>query len=325
MALTDRVNFDDVYFSLPRFAKYVSSVDMMPEALVKRGVVKRDRSLQDYSLTTTDTKINYDALPQPLNSGAVNYDATLTNTETCVEQAMVVIGRKFSFSTNALASALSNQPEKDVANFVIDYFRRVRSRNLVKALTGCMAVSSMTNMIYNISTGSTIGDSNRLSKTNIASGLSSKFGDKHVEGKVMICHSVQLSNMLGLGSATYEYDPLYGKIVPKVLGMDVIVDDICTTAANSTYNSFIFGANALVCAEAKESTPFAIVNDGSVAGRQYLVVKQRYIAQPNGMTFSGTPSGTSPTEAELATSGNWGLAFTSETYVPVIRMIANCA
>jgi hypothetical protein len=321
MALADRINFSDVYFSIPRLTKDVNQLDDMPEVLVKRGVTKRDKSLQNYALNSTATTIHYDAKPMSISTTAVNYDATLTNTIECVDQTMVVIGRKFSFSSCAMADYLTqNDHEGRIAKYLNKYWQRVRSRNIVKSLLGATASSLLTDTISNIATSGTIADANRLTKTNLASIIKDHFSD-NFQALVMIMHSTQYAHLIKLGCVDFLYDELYGRIMPKVLGMDVLIDNACTAGANSTFYSFILGNNALVCAEAKETIPFAIVSDTGT--REYLVTKKRYIAQPLGVSFTGTPAGTSPTEAELATSGNWTYNFSSATLCPIIKIIAN--
>jgi len=326
MALADRINFDDVYFSLPRLKNYMGQMESMHEVLAKSGILKRDQSLQRYALTVSDTIAHGDVYQPKLSSGATNYDATLTNTIECYDQKNVVLGRKYSFSTDALASCLSKgNPEKEVAKFLNYYSQQIRTYSLIKALTGVSANSGMTDQVYNISTGSTISDANRLTTALLQAGIQTKFGDKYIDNLVMICHSAQFGNMLSLGTATYSYDPVFGKVMPKACGMNVIINDVCPTAANSTYSSFILGRESIICAEALESNTVAIANDSgySSTGRQYLVAKERYIAQPAGVGFTGTPAGVSPTDTELATNTNWTLVFTADTYVPIIKVIAN--
>jgi hypothetical protein len=234
---------------------------------------------------------------------------------------MVVIGRKFSFSSCAMADYLTKtDPEMQIAKYLNKYWQRVRLRNIVKALSGSMAISAMSNMVENISTSGTISASNQLTLSTVESAVGSKFGQKF-QGLTMIMHPSQYYYCSKTGVITMVYDPLYGRLMPKIFDMDIIVDDACGTSTNATYTSFILGNNALVCAEAKESIPFAIVADTGT--REYLVSKKRYIAQPLGISFTGTPAGTSPTETELATSGNWTLSFDSEAYVPIIKFISN--
>jgi len=326
MALADRINFDDVYFSLPRLKREMFKLEPMNEVLVKSGVIKRDQSLQNYALTVSDSTIHYDVYQPKLSSGATNYDATLTNTIECYDQTNVVLGRKYSFSTNALSSFLSaSNHEKEVAQFLNYYSQKIRTYSLVKTLIGVCANSGMTDQVYNISTGTSITDANRLTTALLQAGIQTKFGDKYIDNLVIICHSAQFQSMLALGSATYAYDPVFGKVMPKVCGMNVVISDACTTAANSTYISFILGKESIVCAEALESSTVAIANDTGYAstGRQYLVAKERYIAQPVGVSFTGTPAGASPTDTELATNTNWTLTFTADTYVPILKVIAN--
>jgi hypothetical protein len=234
---------------------------------------------------------------------------------------MIVIGRKFSFSSCAMADYLTqNDHEGRIAKYLNKYWQRVRSRNIVKSLVGAMAVSSVSARTSDLSTGGTIADANRLSKTNLASIISSQFLDTY-QALVMVMHSTQYAHLIKSGCVDFLYDELYGRIMPKVLGMDVLIDNACTTATNSICTSFILGNNALVCAEAKETIPFAIVSDTGT--REYLVTKKRYISQPLGVSFTGTPSGTSPTEAELATSGNWTYSFVSASSLPIIKVLAN--
>jgi len=326
MAYVDRINFNDVGFDLVRFTGLFNKEMNKNDLLTSLGALYNDASLQKYALTTTASTVGYDAyIPaQNRNITCVNYDATLTNVTKTVEQTNIVIGRKYSYATNELADYLTKaNPELEVAKFMAKFWRREMNRSLIKVLNGVCAVSAMSDLVDNISTSGTITDSNRLTATTLLTTLQSKFGSAF-EPVVLIVHSMVYKNLLSQNLISYLRVNDLNVLTPHFMGLPLYVEDNMTTSTNSTYTSYILGKKAIVTSDAKETIPFAIVNDGSVTTRQYLVMKKRFIRQPYGTNFTSLSlAGTSPTDTELATSTNWTMGYSSASYIPVIKFISN--
>lgn len=329
MAYVDRINFTDVSFDLAQFTTLFNTEMANNDVLSQIGALHNDASLQTYALTSSATTMGYDCYQPSLtaNSGSpvvVNYDATLTNATRSVEQTMVTIGRKYSFATNELADYLTlADPELEVAKFTASFWRRQMNKSLIKVLTGSMATSAMSNMVYNISTSGTIASENRLTPTTLLTAIQNKFGAAFKAAGLLV-HSNLYKSLVSQNVISYVRTSNSSVLTPTFMGIQLYVDDLLTAGSNSTYTSFMLGEKSIVTADAKEDTPFAIVTDGTVPTRQYLVMKKRFIRQPYGLSFNSTSiGGTSPTDAELAASMNWTLNYTSEFATPVVKLITN--
>lgn len=325
MAYVDRINFNDVGFDLVRFTGLFNKEMNKNDLLTSLGALYNDASLQKYALTTTASTVGYDApIPYDKFGGVcVNYDATLTNATRSVEQTNVVIGRKYSFATNELADYLTKaNPELEVAKLMASYWHREMNKSLIKVLNGVCAVSAMSDLVENISTSGTISDSNRITSTTLLTALQ-KFGSSF-EPAVFIIHSLVYKSLLGQNLISYLRVNDLNVVTPHFMGLPLYIDNSLPSSTNSTYTSYILGKKAIVTSNAKETIPFAIVNDGSVTTRQYLVMKKRFIRQPYGTNFTSLSlAGTSPTDTELATSTNWTMGYSSASYIPVIKFVSN--
>lgn len=325
MAYVDRINFDDVSFDLSQFTTLFNTEMANNDILSQLGTLHTDSSLQTYALTSSASTIGYDCYIPSLSSIiSLNYDATLTNAPRSVEQTMVTIGRKYSFASNELADYLTlANPEQELAKFIAKFWRKEMNKSLIKVLTGTMSTSGMSNMVYNISTSGTITNDYRLTPTTLLTAIQSKFGASF-KAVALIVHSMVFKNLVSQNVVSYARINNSTTLYPFFMGLQLYVDDLVTAGSNSTYSSFLLGEKSIVLADAKETTPFEIVDDAVVTERQYLVMKKRFIRQPYGLSFNSTSfAGTSPTDAELGSGLNWTLNYTSESLVPVIKLITN--
>lgn len=112
-----------------------------------------------------------------------------------------------------------------------------------------------------------------------------------------------------------------GQIVMKTfMGKQVIVDD-ANTPTGLNYETYLFGPGAIGYAEGSPKVPSeAARNPLSGGGQEYLVTRRHYVLHPRGIRWtpaSGVPAATTPSNAELATAGNWTRVYESKN----IRMV----
>jgi hypothetical protein len=96
-----------------------------------------------------------------------------------------------------------------------------------------------------------------------------------------------------------------GEDIPVYQGKFVIVDD-GMPKSGSTYTTYIFGPGAIGYATASPRRPVGFERRELVGGGMEFLVHRRYLCMHlRGVKWVGTPAGNSPTNAELATIGNW--------------------
>jgi len=123
---------------------------------------------------------------------------------------------------------------------------------------------------------------------------------------------LQLANLI-------DFEPLSEQEIeiPRFMGRDVIVDDNMpfTAGTDSTdphdrYTTYLFGQGAFAYGEGAPQVPFETERDATSNGGQEKVVSRRHFAlHPNGIKFSASISGDTPTQSELETASNYSLEY----------------
>ena len=103
------------------------------------------------------------------------------------------------------------------------------------------------------------------------------------------------------------------------MGMNIIVDD-GVEVSGSAYTTYVFANGAFSrgvgTLDADDATE---IDRDSLKSEDVLINRRRYIMHPNGFKWTGSPSGSSPTNTELATAGNWAKVFENKN-IPVVAL-----
>ena len=100
-----------------------------------------------------------------------------------------------------------------------------------------------------------------------------------------------------------------GEKIPTYQGKYLIVDDGMPKSAG-VYTSYIFGPGAVGMAYASPKVPVEIERRALIGGGiEYIVHRRNLVMHVRGIKWTGTPAGASPTNAELATTGNWSAVY----------------
>ena len=213
----------------------------------------------------------------------------------------VLLMRGKAWAANDLAKALSgDDPMRAIGDLVAAYWARMEQKTLISTLSGAMGATSMAGNVHDISAGegavAVIDGANFLD-------AAQKLGDAKDRLVAVAMHSAVETYLAKLNLIEYIKESDANPRVPYYMNKRVIVDD-SMPAAGGVYTTYLFGAGAVGRGEGSAPVPAETDRD-SLAGDDILINRRHFILHPRGIAFTGTAAGTSPTNAELATTTNW--------------------
>lgn len=229
-----------------------------------------------------------------------------------------------AWSTNDLASTMAgSDPMGAIADLVASYWTRQQQKALISTLKGVFSGQLKTSHVNTIAIedGTNAAATNKISGDAIVDTIS-KLGDAHDSLTAIVMHSVQYFNLVKQNLIEYLPDAQGNVNIPTYLGKRVIVDDGVPVTAGTTsgnkYTAYLFGAGAIGYGEGNPEVPTETDRD-SLAGDDILVNRKHYVLHPRGVKFTdATVTGSSPSNTELATVGNWSKVYENKA----IRMVS---
>ena len=230
----------------------------------------------------------------PLTPGKIGADKDIA--------ALLLRGK--AWGANELAGALAgDDPMAAIGDRVADYWARQEQKMLVSVLTGVFAAASMANHVLDKSAatggidGPMVLDAKQL------------LGDSADQLQAIMMHSAVFTELQKQNLIQYTTTS-DGKIAfPTYLGYQIIVDDgmpVDTTGNNPIYTTYLFARGAI---GRGEGTPVSLTSTetdrDSLAGEDFLINRRALVLHPMGVKWKGTPAGSTPSNAELATGTNW--------------------
>lgn len=195
----------------------------------------------------------------------------------------------------------------------------------VAVLSGAIPAANRT--VKGVSSGTKVG----LNGSVMAEALT-KLGDQAGKLKVIVMHSAVFNDLLAQSLITFVANPqVAGKIyesgdIPYYLGKRVIVSDLCpfdaTVADHVLYTSFMLGANAMYLGYQRMVN---VETDRDITTKLDIVTyDQHFVMHLIGASFTGTPAAAyGPSDAELATTGNWTMVAESAKSVLAAAIVTN--
>lgn len=219
-----------------------------------------------------------------------------------LNDAAIVFRRGKAWSVNDLAADLAgDDPMKAVANLVLGYWDRKFQTTLINVLSGAMGAANMTGNVLDIS--ALTGGAEIISASSFIDATQ-KLGDSKTKLTGVMMHSATEAKLAKLDLIQYIKGSDGKTEVPYYLGKRVFVDDECPVAS-TTYTTYLFGAGAIGLNFGAAKVPTETDRD-SLAGDDILINRQVFTMHPRGVKWQGgTMAGSSPTNAEAATVGNW--------------------
>jgi hypothetical protein len=294
------------------WANYIAENTTASSAFYNSGIVG---NVSDIAITAGGRSINIPFL------GDITGDAELlsdTNPLTVEKistgvQVGVVHAKGKAFSVNDLAKGYSGaDPVGHIGNRIGDFWGRVLDTQLIAATKGVAGAASATHVLD-------------ISGLTGAAGIFSReafidakqlLGDRRGVLKSICTHSAVVSHMDKLNDSELFLDA-EDNLVRTYLGNRIVEQD-AFAAESGVYTMVLFAENAFGFAEGMDLAETEMDRD-ILAGDTVLTSRRSYVLHPMGVSYTGTlPSdGTSPTNTQLATAGNWTVT-TATKNLPIV-------
>jgi hypothetical protein len=314
------------------FGPYVIQRTAALSALWRSGIVATDAEIQ--RLANSGSRL----LNLPFFNDLTGSSQVLT------DQAALTVGkigankdvaalhlRGNAWGVNDLSKVLSgDDPAGAIAQLVAEWWARDMQTVLIAMLNGMIAdnvANDSGDMVKNVALETTVGQAaaNWIGSDQVVDAIGT-MGDAYGKLVAIAMHSVQFQRLQKANLITFEHLSEQSVIVPRFLGLEVIVDDACPKVAGSTsgykYTSYLFGKGAVAWADSEIPHPAEDARD-SLAGEDILISRRHFILHPRGVKFTDSScAGQSPTNAELATAANWDRVYERKN-VRIAALITN--
>jgi len=321
---------------------------------IREAMLKRASLLTSRAVITSPTLAAFLAGPgQTINiphwkdltdqANAIQAENSATSTQVIGgnKQVAVALNRRTGNGIEALAAMhTGNTAESALENLfgaIADRQAKQAQTSLVYALRGfcTTAAAAIVNNIAHEDTDDTVDSANYIDGDTIidAAALLGENSDV-LEGGVIMLHPVIEAALRKQDSNAFVQASIDGGILlPTYRGMQIVRSSALTRAgtgspATTVYETYIMSPGSIAYAAKPQSNRIgdtaALLMEGDASkNNQSLYDYTRFGVHPNGAKWVGTPSGESPTNAELATAGNWNLAFQTASRCGFAQILTN--
>lgn len=313
------------------FAPYVVERTAAKSALFQSGLIEQSPEY-DRLAGGGGTTVNMPFFQDLSGTSEVLSDSVALTPDkiTASRDVSVIHYRGKSWGSNHLAKAKSgDDPMGAIAELVSDWWARDMQTTLIQTLKGGFASTTMAAqhvLDVAIEAGNSAAAANLISSDATINAFS-KLGDAIDALSAIAMHSDIYFALLKQDVISFEQPSEQGIVIQRYKGRVVIVDDSLPKVAGGTngfkYDTYLFGLGAIAMGEASLEAEEAVETDRDIlAGDEYLVNRRHFILHPKGIKWQGTAAGAAPTNAELATAGNWARVYERKN-VPLVLLRTN--
>lgn len=330
------VQIADIQKQAPFIAKYAVERVLEKSLLFRSGLVSQDARLTAAAFAG-GTVLNvpfWNRISGNSNVGSDNpASASTPGKITSGQDKAHILHRNNSWSgADLVTSIVGEDPMAVIGNQLADYWIVEMQRILVQSITGALFSTGIVDTAVAdlaIEDGANAVAANLFSAGASIDALQVALGDRAGEVSVLAVHSKLQAAMAKNDLITFEKDSdgkvLFQRYMDKIL----LVDDSLPVVAGGTtgfkYTSYCFGPGAVAYAEGSPKKPMAVERDedaGDGEGVETLFTRKHFLLHPRGIAWTGTPTGASPTDAELATTTNWTQVYDRKD-IPITALITN--
>lgn len=309
------------------FGEYFAEHPTWNDRIIASGVLAENNEI----MNLIGEKGNVATLPfyTPIDeqtSQALNNDGETNNTPVEIsgkKQTAMLVQRMKAWKAKDFTKELTGaDPLQHVANSVNDFYKQVRTRDLMSTVDAVLSLSGMENHITDLSlSGSgTPADVNKIDDTTLIFAQQKALGDSDDKMGLLVMNSYIYAKYKAMGLVDYDKYTIADAVereveLPKIGGFIPLVTDrftVDTTGQNPVYKTYMLGMGAfLTCDKTNYENPYYTDYDPETsAGVEKLYTKQGYVLHPNGFSIKANKiAKESPTNVELGTKANWELAF----------------
>lgn len=313
--------------------------------LINSGIVTRSPLLNDIaSGGGVQATVPFLKEPDYADEPQVEATAPTLNKLGSGKQVATILNRVSATSHEALAGAVS---ASDPVGFALNVLAGVRLRqrqttllNILRGVfghsdapgAGTAALKAARLDIFS-ETGAS-PTSEKLFSSDAFIDTLSLFGetaDDLAGSGVIVCHSAIAAAMLKQDDIDFFRTSEGMPLLRRYKGMTVFVSDLLRRAGTTSgfvYDTFVFRPGAAVMGEKPQVNKVGevaslVIEEKESTNSVVIYDRTRAVMHVEGTKWTGTPAGQSATNAELATAGNWALAFGDVKNVGVACLRSN--
>lgn len=239
---------------------------------------------------------------QILTTGA---DLTISNITSAQDKARLN-GRALVYGAKDLVAPLAgSDPMAAIGDLMAEKWARQMQKVLINVLAGAFGAMAAESPAYGtLDISALSGAAANIDADSMIDAMGI-LGDAEGALSGILMHSATLRSLKKQNLIDFIPDARGEVEIPTYLGKRVVVDD-GAPVSGTTYTTYLFGPGAIGHAEGTPKVPSEIERNALVGGGQeYLVSRRHFVLHPRGIAWKGTPAADMPTNAELATAGNY--------------------
>ena len=225
-------------------------------------------------------------------------------------------------SNDLVADFLGEDPMRLIADRVANFWTRHYQTMTLSMLSG--SLGSVTANVLDIS--ALTGGAELIDADSVIDAQH-LLGDRATDLAAIAIHSRVLASLRKQNLIDYIQPSEGGPRIPTYQGLTVIVDD-GMTVSNGVYTTYLFARGSVLWGQGTVKTPEEIDrNSLKSGGQEWLVSRKRFMAVPTGVSWTpanGVPAALTPSNAELAASGNWTRVFDQKN-IGIVKFVHKVA
>lgn len=294
------------------FDQYMEQYSTENSALIQSGVAVADARVAA-NITAGGTLVHMPFWNDLSGDDEVLSDSASLQTDkiTSGQDIAAVMYRGRGWSVNELAAVLSgSDPMGSLMNKIGAYWVRQEQKVLTSTLAGLFATGGAL----------TSGNTDHLNTTSAAIDAAAVLDTKQLLGdaadklSLLVMHSAVFTDLQKQNLIAFIPSSRAEVQIPTYLGYRVVVDDTLKADATGVYTTYLLAAGSFGRNNGTPSNLTSFEKDrDAAAGNDRVFTRRAFTMHPYGVKFkSTTVAGSTPSNAELATVGNWESVYDSK-------------
>lgn len=294
------------------FDQYMEQYSTENSALIQSGVAVADARVAA-NITAGGTLVHMPFWNDLSGDDEVLSDSASLQTDkiTSGQDIAAVMYRGRGWSVNELAAVLSgSDPMGSLMNKIGAYWVRQEQKVLTSTLAGLFAAGGAL----------TAGNTDHLNTTSAAIDAAAVLDTKQLLGdaadklSLLVMHSAVFTDLQKQNLIAFIPSSRAEVQIPTYLGYRVVVDDTLKADATGVYTTYLLAAGSFGRNNGTPSNLTSFEKDrDAAAGNDRVFTRRAFTMHPYGVKFkSATVAGSTPSNAELATVGNWESVYDSK-------------
>lgn len=247
------------------------------------------------------------------------------NPVTAAQDIAVLNARALVYGAKDLVAPLAgSDPMSAVGDLIADKWGRRMQVALLSVLAGSFGALAAESPAKNTLNISGLSGSAAYFDAEAFIDALGLLGDAESRLTSVMVHSATYRSMKKQNLIDFIPDARGEVNIPTYQDKRVIIDDGMPVSSGN-YTTYLFGPGAIGHSEGTPKVPSEVERNALVGGgEEYLVSRRHFVLHPRGIKWKGAPAKDTPTNAELATVGNWERVYEPKN-IRMVRLIHKLA